>query len=151
MIENPEPVEQEPQASSRKHWSMEIPNEGSSERFFSWLEKEKDVSPRIRISIEVTWWLVRVDAFRQKEEELLISGKYQVALPSHRPAILNLISEGEKLILVARERGLSDQFALTIEDLEATVETLHVTFRTQHRNNLPPARKQAIADLLGVS
>src|SRR5262245_23713151 len=105
MTEKQQPVVEKPaqRVSHRQHWPLEIPTEELNERFFGWVENEKDVSPRIRISIEVTLWLMQVDAFRQKEEELLIADKYEGALLSHRPAILNLISKGEKLILLARE------------------------------------------------
>lgn len=78
-------------------------------------------------------WLLRVKDFREKEEDLMLSGEYQDTLPEHRMFLAALIARGEAIIFGVAKNGMDAALAgFTLEDLKATLETLHTTFRCEH-------------------
>jgi hypothetical protein len=78
-------------------------------------------------------WLLRVDAFREAEENYLVSGEYEDKLPDNRVALSDLIARGEAVLWAVKKNGIAATAAdFTIEDLQSTLESLHRTFRCQH-------------------
>jgi hypothetical protein len=133
---------------------MVSPTQAPAERLsenLRWIEKAPEIPPRTQVSIAVTIWLTLVNEFRDLEEQFLINGQFESSLSDHRQRITELIAQGEKLVLRTKEHGLSQLLPIKVEDVEATVESLHITFRGQHRNTLPSDRKKVISELLGVS
>lgn len=130
-------------------WRLNVPTDRLTQGF-EWINQKEHLPVMFRVAIFTTLWLARVEAFRRLEEEAFASDEYHKSIAYHRATITQLISEGEKLILVAKENGLAETMSgVTLKDLEATAESLHITFQCQHRNNLHPKRREALAELFG--
>lgn len=84
--------------------------------------------------IDSSIWLTRVEEFREGEETLTTK-EFDACLPLHRAMLSTLIAEGEQIVFCARQANLSKlPTGFTVDDLAATLETLHISFRGQHRN-----------------
>jgi len=77
--------------------------------------------------------MYEVEAFRDLEDKYLIAGTYANTLQHHRVVLSDLISQGEAIVSTTRTSGLPESFeAFKLEDMEATFESLHTTFRHEH-------------------
>jgi hypothetical protein len=102
-------------------------------RLSDWVSGQSNVPRNIANTITAVLWLDMVASFRQAEDALLAEGRYEASLPDHRAFLAELIATGESLVLSVRKSGLAKPPTdFTLEDLQATLETLHITFRCQH-------------------
>jgi hypothetical protein len=89
--------------------------------------------PALGVSLRASAWLVMVEGFRALEEGYMLEGKYEETLDEHRVQLIDLIAHGEAVILAAKRLGMDeDAVKFTFSDLEATLESLHRTFRGEH-------------------
>jgi len=101
------------------------------ERFqaiMNWAATLPQVPPGFANALRAAGWLAEVSAFRDHEEALVSEG-------SHRPYLSDLIAAGEKLLWAAQKRGIptdNSPFFFTLEDLQATLDSLHTTFRCEY-------------------
>jgi hypothetical protein len=95
-------------------------------------------------------WFAFVDEFHHQEDEALAGGSFESILDEHRFVLSALIKDGEQLVLAAKQGGVRPEAGFTLEDLEATVESLHVVFHAQHRNGNSRAEKDQIDKLFNV-
>jgi hypothetical protein len=112
-----------------------------------WFTRDESVPPATANAFAATLWLLEVDAFREAEEEFLLSGDYDKSLSDHRVILSTLIAKGETVAFEARRTGLA-QTRFTIEDLQATLNSLHRTFRGEHGPGNPPKTDHLIEQLL---
>ena len=114
-----------------------------------WVASEEQVPPQIRNAIAATIWLLEVDAFRKAEEEFMLSGEYERCLQDHRAMLSMIIANGEQVVFAASKAGMvSTPAGFDLEDLRATLNSLHATFRCQHGPHNPPKTDQLIEGLL---
>jgi len=118
------------------------------ETALNWVMSQPGIAPELSNAIVGTLWLMQVDAFRQQEEEGMLSNKYDAMLNDHRPFLADLIANGETLIWAAKKSGMvSPPLKFTIEDLEATLNSLHATFRAEHGPKNSQKTNELIAQL----
>jgi len=117
----------------------------------SWIEKSPKIPLQLAVAHDATLWMLLVDAFREQEESLLDEGQFQSALAEHRVKLSDLIARGEQIAFLARNVDLSSVSNFTLNDLEATLESLHVTFRCQHGPKPHPETSRSIRSLLNVA
>jgi hypothetical protein len=101
----------------------------------------------VKASIYASLWLLSVETFRNAEDESLVKGKYEATLEDHRYALSALIARGEGVILAAKQNGLMPNAPFTVDDLKATLESLHDSFRGQHRKCNSEQTNKEIASL----
>ncbi|MBU6409053.1 MAG: hypothetical protein KGR98_01575 [Verrucomicrobia bacterium] len=93
-------------------------------------------------------WFLNVDAFRKLEEKFMQSGKYGESLSDHRAMLANLIADGEALVAVINKNGLAmTAIKFTIEDIRATLNSLHEAFQCEHGEKNSPEMVQMIEGL----
>lgn len=95
-----------------------------------------------------TVWLLKVGAFRAKEDEYLVQGKFEEALPEHRVILADLIADGEAIISGVKKNGMADTpGSFKLADLESTLNSLHTSFRCEHGPKNSPKMNQMIEGL----
>lgn len=88
---------------------------------------------RIANALKAAAWLAEVEAFRQREERLMLEGKYEASFPDHRVGLSDLIADGEAIVWAVNKAGMAETpVKFTMEDLRATLESLHIIFRCEH-------------------
>ena len=98
-----------------------------------WIGHAKEVPSPIANAIAAMFWLSQVDAFRAQEETFLLSGEYDASLPDHRARLSQINANGEQIVFAAQKSGLASTPAgFTLNDLKATLNSLHTTFRGEH-------------------
>ena len=103
-------------------------------------------------ALVATFWLARVEGFREEEEKYLLSGEYASKLEDHRVVLTDLIAKGEAIIWGAKKNGMvATPLNFTIEDLQATLESLHRTFRAEHGPKNSRRTDELIAQLFDGS
>jgi hypothetical protein len=101
------------------------------ERFqaiMNWVAAQPGVPPDYANALRAAGWLQEVSAFRDLEEALVSEG-------SHRPCLSALIATGETLVWAGKRHGMAatgSPFLFTLEDVEATLDSLHTTFRCEY-------------------
>ncbi len=111
-----------------------------------WLPNQQ-VPIGITNAIVATFWLARVEGFRE-EEGKLFSGEYKGKREDHRVVLTDLIAKGEAVIWGAKKNGMvATPLNFTIEDLEAALESLHRTFRAEHGPKNSQRADELIAQL----
>ena len=116
---------------------LQEPPKISAERLhqaMQWALNSQTVPNNIKVAIGATMWFVSVDSFHDQEEEALLRNRYESRLDEHRCVLSRLIATGEGLVLAAKQNGILPEAPFKIEDLEATVESLHSAFHAVHRN-----------------
>jgi hypothetical protein len=93
------------------------------------------------------YWLARVESFREAEESLMITGQYEHGLSQHRVFITDLIATGEAIVASVTKDGMGSA-PFTVEDLRATLNSLHSTFELQHRLKNPQKTDELLTQLL---
>jgi hypothetical protein len=94
-------------------------------------------------------WFNAVKQFREAEADFLCDeGIFEASLEEHRAAIAQLISQGENLALAVRKSGLIADAGFKLDDIRATVASLHETFRGVHGPHNHPKTNEAILALL---
>src|SRR6266700_3669299 len=113
-----------------------------------WIE-EADIPPQIRNAIAATIWLLLAEEFRNWEESMMLEGKYETSLEDHRATLSRIIAYGEQVVFAASKEGMfSTRAGFSVEDLRATLNSLHTTFRCQHGPHNPPKTGELIDQLL---
>ena len=120
------------------------------QKALGWISHSNKVSPEIKVSIYSAVWLASVVAFHKQEDEALENGKYKQSLDEHRFVLSNLITEGEKLVLSAKQNGMAPDTPFSLADLQSTVESLHISFHCQHRSGNSTEDNLKIADIFNV-
>jgi hypothetical protein len=99
-------------------------------------------------ALYASMWFLNVEAFRGLEEKFINSGEYEQALQDHRAMLANLIADGEALLNGARKNGMAETPEnFTIEDIQATVDSLHADFLCEHGEKNSPEVNQIIEGL----
>jgi hypothetical protein len=92
-----------------------------------------EMPPQLANALRAVAWLIEVDAFREQEERFMVEGKYEETLMDHRAALASLISDGEQLVLSMNKVGFdSTHMKFRFEDVQATLDSLHMAFRCEH-------------------
>lgn len=116
-----------------------------------WVGKQAEIPPPGATTIAATIWLLEVDAFRGAEESLLVAGEYDASLPEHRVTLARLIANGEQVVFLARKNGLIlTPAGFESDDLQATLNSLHTTFRGQYGPKSTPKTTEIIECLLNA-
>jgi hypothetical protein len=118
-------------------------------RAFAWMDDAKDVPKDVALAKDATLWLASADHFREEEEESIENGSYGRRLGEYRKDLTALIADGERIICSAKEAGI-ERFpaGFTLDDFEAAVESVRVTFRCEHAPENTPAVNGLIEKLL---
>jgi hypothetical protein len=98
---------------------------------------QPEVPAKIRNSFFATMWMLQVNAFREVEDRHLADETYKDNLSDHRRVLSTLITRGEQVVFaVGREGMISGPNAklnnYSLDDLQATLNSLHVTFRGEY-------------------
>jgi hypothetical protein len=113
-----------------------------------WFTQQPDVPVGIANALQATAWLAEVEAFRQREERLILDGKYDASLADHRVGLSDLIADGEAVVWAVKKFGMSAApVKFTVEDLRATLESLHTVFRCEHGPKNSQKTNELIAGL----
>jgi len=121
-------------------------------RWTDGIEAIQAIPPPVAVAHDATLWLFGVDEFREGEAGQMREGRYEATLATHRLFLTQIIADGERLMYFARKFGLPKGFSqFSVNDLEATLESLHITFRTQHGPKNHPQRAKAIESLLDAT
>ena len=116
-----------------------------------WVGHAKEIPPEIANAIAATVWLLQVDAFREQEEEYLVSGEYEAGLPDHRAMLSQIIANGEQVVFAGQKTGMvSTPSGFTLNDLKATLNSLHTTFRGEHGPKNSKKTSELIEHLLNA-
>lgn len=111
--------------------SFDVPANRLSEAF-AWL-KAPEIPVPLVIGVQSSIWFSQVGSFREKEESLS-KEDYDNTLVDHRAALSKLISGGEDIVFLAKKCDISKlPSGITLEDIEATIESLQITFQSQYR------------------
>jgi hypothetical protein len=109
----------------------------------------EQMDPKFRNSINATIWLLLVDAFRTVETEFLSMGTYDQYLEDHRRTLISTIAQGEELVLRIKRGGMVGlPNEPTLEDLQATLNSLHATFRGEYGPHNSEKTNDLINELL---
>lgn len=93
----------------------------------------KQVGPKEANTAMAALWFIRVESFRQQEEKFLLEGKYESCLDDHRAMLMDIIADGEAVVLGSKKYGLGEnQWGFNIEDLVSTLNSLHSDFNCEH-------------------
>lgn len=104
-----------------------------------WVAQQPNFPPKVSTAMFASLWFLKVSDFRSTEDKFLASQQFDHRLQDHRAILASLIAEGEAVLLGAKKIGMeSTKLNFTIEDIEATLESLHTTFHCQHRAKNSP-------------
>jgi hypothetical protein len=124
---------------------------GRLRQSLEWIDRKEEVPPQVAVAMHATIWMVQVDAFRELEDRALASGDYQQSLDEHRAVLSQLIADGEQIVWAAKQHKLARlPTDFTLDDLQATIESLRVTLRCQHGPKNPPRIDQLIGEIFDV-
>src|SRR2546421_81037 len=105
-------------------------------------------APALANAVKATAWMVQADVFRQMEDKHLLEGDYNQTLTDHRAELSRLIGEGEALVSAINKSGLATgPIKFTANDLKATLELLHTTFRCEYGPKNSQKTNELIAQL----
>jgi hypothetical protein len=113
----------------------------------NWALRSPKVPNQLKISLLLSMWLQSVESFHNTEDEALAQGKFDSTAHEHRQMLSMLIARGEELVLAAKQNGVDSDAPFTVEDIAATVESLHLAFHAEHRNSNTEAVNKEIAKL----
>jgi len=116
----------------------------------NWLADQPDIiqAPALANAVKATAWMVQADIFRQMEDKHMLDGDYDQTLDDHRAELSRLIGEGEALVRAIDKSGLATgPTKFTANDLKATLELLHTTFRCEHGPKNSQKTNELIAQL----
>lgn len=113
-----------------------------------WMQTEMPIEMVIGVNASI--WMLNVDSFRGAVESLPEEAwKLEQTLIDHRSFLSMLINEGEQFIFMAKKSNLTNlPSGFTVADLEATLETLHIAFKCQHRKSNNPKVGELVESLL---
>jgi hypothetical protein len=126
------------------------PLEGMTlERFqalMDWAAALPQIPPDFANAFRAASWLAEVGVFRNHEEALVSDGSY-------RPYLFGLIAAGERFVWAANGLGIPTDklpFPFTLEDLQATLDSLHTTFRCEYGQQNSEKTNKLIQQLFNV-
>jgi hypothetical protein len=121
-------------------------------RAFAWLDKTRGMPKGVALAKDVALWFARVETLREREDDLFAEGTYEGARAEHKLIVARLIAEGEALLKKFSRAGVSKLPSdVTFEDIQAAVDSLHMTFRSQHAPENTPAVNALIGQLFNGS
>jgi hypothetical protein len=106
--------------------------------------------PKMANAAMAALWLAQAEAFREGEENLMLKEEYDHRLEDHRVFLSDMIANGEALVAAVRKEGMAPT-KFTLEDLLATLNSLHSTFECEHRSKNSPKTNEFIATLFDGS
>src|SRR5438552_701199 len=110
------------------------------------IAQQPDFPPALANAFRAVAFLVEVQTLRELEEAFLLDGSYEKLREDHRSHLAELIAEGEEIVWNSKRNGLAaDQLKFTHEDVQATLDSLHTTFRCEHG----PKNSQKTNELIG--
>jgi hypothetical protein len=96
-------------------------------------------------------WFLNIEAFRSQEEEFMIAGKFEDSRDDHRCMLANIIADGETILLQILQTGLAEvPDGITVDDIKATLNSLHTAFYCEHGPKNSPQIDQLIEGLFDV-
>jgi hypothetical protein len=143
------------QATSEKATSRfgPVPLSIPHDRFQAMVETfvaESNLTPELAMQLKTLAWLLAVDSFRDQEERLPLESRFEDTSANHRVILSDLIADGEEIVwAVKKVRWVGTKF--TIEDLQATLASLHRTFRCEHGPRNSERTNELIAQLFDGS
>jgi hypothetical protein len=127
---------------------MNLPAGALHERVMRIVEKGP---PAIANTVAATIWLMQAELFRDAEDKFLADGEYDQRREKHRVLLSRLIADGEAVVFAAKQHGISSGSAgFTTEDLQATLNSLHTTFRCEHGPANPQKTNELVEMLLNA-
>jgi hypothetical protein len=106
--------------------------------FVQWIVQQPSTSADVARALQAASWMAEVDVFRQHED----------ALPDHRVLLSDLIARGEAIVCTVNKSGMATPpVNFTLQDLQATLESLHVTFRCEYGPKNSQKTNQLISQL----
>lgn len=113
-----------------------------------WVAQQPNIPIPVANAMFATMWFLNVDAFREVEEKFILAGKYEETLQDHRAMLSNIIADGETVILAAKKNGMAATPGnFTIEDIQATLNSLYSAFYCEHGPQNPAKINQMIEGL----
>lgn len=119
----------------------------SAQLFVTWLARQPSVPAELTNAARAWCWIGEVMAFRAGEEQLMLDDRYDATLPDHRVTLSNLIATGEGIVRAVQHSGMATGIGFTLEDVQATVNSLHTTFRCEHGPRNSQKTNELIAQL----
>jgi hypothetical protein len=110
-------------------------------------ELMKQLPPNVRNSFAAAMWLLEVDAIRKLESELLANGTYDQFVEDYRRTLSSVIAMGEDVVFRVKRIGMVE-FGPTLADLQATLNSLHATFRGEYGPHNSQKTNELISQLL---
>jgi|HubBroStandDraft_2_1064218.scaffolds.fasta_scaffold334187_2 hypothetical protein len=116
---------------------------------FKWMLQQQPTIPKpVSNAAFAKMWLLNVDQFRTEEQEMMASKNHEGDLAGHRFILLKLMAGGEAIINSCKEEGLAETpEGFKVEDLEATLKSLQVTFFCEHGPKNSEKQNQIIEGL----
>jgi hypothetical protein len=106
-------------------------------------------TPDVANSVMASMWFLKIDAFRKLEEKDLAEGHYEETLPIHRVVLSSLIADGEFVLFQVKAHGMAATPSnFTVEDIKATLSSLHETFQCAHGNKNSPEVNRVLEGML---
>jgi hypothetical protein len=113
-----------------------------------WMVQQANIPLPVANAMFASMWFLNVDAFRSMEEDFMLTGKYDDAIHDHRAMLANIIADGEAVILGARKNGMATTPGnFTVDDIQATLNSLHTSFYCEHGPKNSPKMNQIIEGL----
>ena len=122
------------------------------QKMVKWFAEQPKVPPQLANALKAVGWLVEVDTFHELEEVAMLEGRYEASLPDHRAFLSELIADGEAIVWNIKKNGMAaSELKFTLEDVQATLDLLHSTFRCEHGPKNSPKTNELIAKLFDGS
>jgi len=150
MIKDAKPISREtvPRFTSEP---IKIPRE-RFQTIVRWFAEQPNVPPELANALRAVAWLVEVDTFRELEESAMLDGNYEDKLPIHRIYLSELIADGEGIVWNIKKNGMAaSELKFALEDVQATLDSLHTAFRCEHGPKNSQKTNELIAKLFDGS
>ena len=116
------------------------------------LTDQPGVPSNVKNSAMVVIWMVSVERFRLLEEEFLFQGVFESKIADHRIDLARLIADGESILFAINGKDfIPDLLNHSLDDVQAVLESLHVTFRREHGPRNTEKTNQMIGRLFDAS
>jgi len=105
--------------------------------------------PQLRVYAETSVWYRKIELFRKGEDErMFVEQPTAEDLKVHKSLLQRLIADGDHLLSLVRQIGLPESIeGITLESVEATLETLRADYRGWHEPMPPEQRARILQEL----
>jgi hypothetical protein len=108
--------------------------------------QQPNVPAHLANAFRAVGFLTETETFREAEEIFMLEGTYESMREDHRSHLAKLIADGEEIVWSIKNNGLAaDQLQFTLEDVQATLDSLLTTFRCEYG----PKNSQKTNELIG--